>query len=113
MFGDTYERNQLFTSESPVCVDIPEQTNIVKPQRFTAFIVYPDSELSLAVQTGSLVRNTISNMRAACQSFPISREPTKLEIEKMARPLWKRYLFKEKKRCGNGKTYLRITTEDR
>jgi hypothetical protein len=68
-------------------------------QHAPSFLIYTDSELKNAKYSESLsddlqnrlVRNTLSNMQASCQSLPTPREPTFTELEDMAKPLTKKY----------------------
>lgn len=107
-------------SGSPLFVDLTGSKSVVKPEASPAFVIYCDSEIAHAAQTNSisdtlfnkLVRNTISNMRSACNDLKNPREPTTLETEEMAKALCQKFPCLERVRNADGH-YVEIKPEER
>ncbi|XP_028414921.1 uncharacterized protein LOC114538008 [Dendronephthya gigantea] len=88
----------LESPPSPASVDLTS-SQVITPAPSPAFVVYTDNEIVCSAKTGDisqdlfnrLIRNTVSNMRSACHSLPVPREPTSLEMGEMAKVLCQKY----------------------
>lgn len=85
---------------SPSPIEVADDTDAyAKAEDAPVFLIYSDSELKNAAKSEALsdelrnrlVRNTVSNMRTACQNLATPREPTNNEMEDMAKALVKKY----------------------
>ena len=79
-------------STGPAYVDLTEHGGVFKPSPSPTFVMYSNAEIIHADQVNKmsqelinrLVRNTVSNMRSACQSLQHPRDAATFEMEEMA-----------------------------
>lgn len=109
-------------SDSPALVEIADETDdCVVVQKAPVFVIYTDSELSHSANSETLsddlrnrlVRNTLSNMRTACQSMPTPREPTSTELEDMAKALVRKFPCIARLFDDNKQEFKTLTKEER
>ena len=100
---------------------LENQDNIFQPEPSPVFIVYTDSEIVQAAASNEiskellsrLVRTTVSNMRSLCQSLPVPREPTNLEMEQKSKVLCMKYPCLERLSNDGGQTFKKFQPEER
>ena len=86
-------------STGPAYVDLTEHGGVFKPSPSPTFVMYSDAAIIHADQVNTmsqelinrLVRNTVSNIRSACQILQHPRDATIFEVEEMAMMLCKKY----------------------